>query len=84
MHVIKIRLGGHGAAAITLWWFEEGSNSGIHFDQAGVTFQVLYPPAFKDFYMVLQGLPTEVKERFLGRAILIMANHPLVSCDKLF
>ena len=28
--------------------------------------------------MGLQGLPTEVKERFLWRAIVIKANHPLV------
>jgi len=50
---------GHGAAAFALWWFEEGSNSGLH------------PFAF-------QALPTEVKEMFLWRAILIMASqHPL-------
>jgi len=56
------RLGGHGAAAFALWWLEEGPNSGFHFDQAGVTFQ---------------GLPTEVKEGFLWRAIVTMANNPL-------
>jgi len=55
------RLGGHGAAAFALWWLEEGSNK-WHFDQAGVTFQ---------------GLPNEVKESFLWRAIVLMHNHPL-------
>ena len=42
-----IRLGGHGAAAFALWWLEEGSNK-WHFDQAGVTFQVL-PSYFTRF-----------------------------------
>ena len=28
------RLGGYEAAAFALWWLEEGSNSGLHFDQA--------------------------------------------------
>jgi len=56
------RLGGHGAAAMALWWLEEGSTNGFHFDQAATSFQ---------------GLPSEVKERFLWRAILIMHNHPL-------
>merc|ERR1719365_514405 len=56
------RLGGHGAAAMALWWLEEGSTNGYHFDQAALHFAEL---------------PSEVKERFLWRAILLMANHPL-------
>ena len=34
------RLGGHGAAAMALWWLEEGSTTGFHFDQAALNFQV--------------------------------------------
>ena len=34
------RLGGHGAAAMALWWLEEGSTTGFHFDQAALDFQV--------------------------------------------
>merc|ERR1712037_632497 len=59
------RLGGHRAAAIALWWLEEGSNNGVHFDLAGLTFQAL---------------PSEVKERFLWRAILI--THPLTEEER--
>ena len=45
---------------------------------------ILCAPALKDFDTGLQALPTEVKEMFLWRAILIMASqHPLVSCDHL-
>ena len=39
---VKIRLGGHGAAAIALWWLEEGSKNGFHFDQAVVNFEVVH------------------------------------------
>jgi len=60
------RLGGHGAAAMALWWLEEGSANGFHFDQAALDFQ---------------GLPSEVKERFLWRAIIIMHDHPLEEED---
>ena len=35
--------------------------------------------AFTLFDLDLQGLPSEVKEEFLWRAILIMHNYPLVS-----
>ena len=35
------RLGGYEAAAFSLWWLEEGSNTGLHFDQAFVEFMVL-------------------------------------------
>ena len=34
------RLGGHDAAAFALWWLEEGSNSGLHFDHAVAAFAV--------------------------------------------
>ena len=40
-YIMQLRLGGHGAAAFALWWLEEGSNNGFHFDLAGLTFQVL-------------------------------------------
>ena len=84
---MKIRLGGHGAAAMALWWLEEGSTNGFHFNcPVTVTnFQVvaLLRLAFTMFDLELQGLPSEVKERFLWRAILIMHNHPLVSCNEL-
>lgn len=57
------RLGGHGAAAFALWWLEEGSsNTGFHFDQAAVVFTEL---------------PTEVKEEYLRRAILLMDRNPM-------
>ena len=70
---------------MALWWLEEGSTNGFHFDQAATSFQVvpLFRLAFTMFDLVLQGLPSEVKERFLWRAILIMHNHPLVSCNEL-
>ena len=74
-----IRLGGHGAAAMALWWLEEGSTNGYHFDQAALHFTVTPELAFTSFDLELQELPSEVKERFLWRAILLMANHPLVS-----
>ena len=35
------RLGGLGAAALALWWLKEGSNIGLHFDQAFIVFMVL-------------------------------------------
>ena len=70
---------------MALWWLEEGSTNGFHFDQAATNFQVvaLLRLAFTMFDLELQGLPSEVKERFLWRAILIMHNHPLVSCNEL-
>ena len=71
---------------MALWWLEEDSTNGFHFDQAAANnFQVV-PPLRLDFTLFdldLQGLPSEVKERFLWRAILIMHNHPLVSCNTL-
>ena len=69
---------------MALWWLEEGSTNGFHFDQAALDFQVPPPSlAFTPFHLELQGLPSEVKERFLWRAILIMHHHPLVSCNNL-
>ena len=70
---------------MALWWLEEGSTNGFHFDQAATNFRVvaLLRLAFTMFDLELQGLPSEVKERFLWRAILIMHNHPLVSCNEL-
>ena len=70
---------------MALWWLEEGSTNGFHFDQAATNFQVvaLLRLAFTMFDLELQGLPSEVKERFLWRASLIMHNHPLVSCNTL-
>ena len=69
---------------MALWWLEEGSTNGFHFDQAALDFQVPRPTlAFTSFDLELQGLPSEVKERFLWRAIIIMANHPLVSRNDL-
>ena len=69
---------------MALWWLEEGSTNGFHFDQAAIVFQVPQPTlAFTPFDLELQGLPSEVKERFLHRAILIMHYHPLVSCNNL-
>ena len=79
---MKIRLGGHGAAAMALWWLEEDSTNGFHFDQAAANFQVV-PLLRLGFDLDSQGLPSEVKERLLWRAILIMHNHPLVSCNTL-
>ena len=38
---LEHRLGGLEAAAFALWWLEEGSNTGLHFDQAFVEFTVL-------------------------------------------
>ena len=38
---LEHRLGGLKAAAFALWWLEEGSNTGLHFDQAFVYFMVL-------------------------------------------
>ena len=38
---LEHRLGGLEAAAFALWWLEEGSNNGLHFDQAFVEFMVL-------------------------------------------
>ena len=35
------RLGGHEAAAFALYWLEEASNSGLHFDQAGLDYMVI-------------------------------------------
>ena len=35
------RLGGHEAAAFALYWLEEASNSGLHFDQAGLDYMVM-------------------------------------------
>ena len=35
------RLGGHEAAAIALYWLEEASDSGLHFDQAGLDYMVI-------------------------------------------
>ena len=35
------RLGGHEAAAFALYWLEEASNSGVHFDQAGLDYMVI-------------------------------------------
>ena len=69
---------------MALWWLEEGSTNGFHFDQAALTFQVP-PEACKlyTFHLELQGLPSEVKERFLWRAIVIMHTHPLVSSNHL-
>ena len=70
---------------MALWWLEEDSTNGFHFDQAAANFQVvpLLRLAFTLFHLDLQELPSEVKERFLWRAILIMHNHPLVSCNEL-
>jgi len=56
------RLGGHEAAAFALYWLEEASNSGLHFDQAGVDYMEL---------------PTEEKEGYLTRATLLMHNQPM-------
>ena len=36
------RLGGHEAAAFALYWLEEASNSGLHFDQAGIDYMVIF------------------------------------------
>ena len=38
---LEHRLGGLEAVAFALWWLEEGSNTGLHFDQAFVEFMVL-------------------------------------------
>ena len=38
---LEHRLGGLEAAAFALLWLEEGSNNGLHFDQAFVEFMVL-------------------------------------------
>ena len=38
---LEHRLGGLEAAAFALWWLEECSNTGLHFDQAFVEFTVL-------------------------------------------
>ena len=78
---MNIRLGGHGAAVMALWWFE----AGFLLDQAATSIQVvaLIRLALTMFDLELQELPSEVKERFLWRAILIMHNHPLVSCNEL-
>ena len=38
---LALRLGGHEAAAFALYWLEEASNSGLHFDQAGLDFMVI-------------------------------------------
>ena len=35
------RLGEHEAAAFALYWLEEASNSGLHFDQAGLDYMVM-------------------------------------------
>ena len=35
------RIGGQEAAAFALFWLEEGSISGLHFDQAFLDFMVL-------------------------------------------
>jgi len=56
------RLGGHEAAAFALYWLEEASNSGLYFDQAGIDYMEL---------------PTEEKEGYLTRAILLMNNQPM-------
>ena len=69
---------------MALWWLEEGSANGFHFDQAALDFQVArHTLAFSPFDLEFQGLPSEVKERFLWRAIIIMHDHPLVSCNHL-
>ena len=72
---------------MALWWLEEGSTNGFHFNcPVTVTnFQVvaLLRLAFTMFDLELQGLPSEVMDRFLWRAFLIMHNHPLVSCNEL-
>ena len=39
---LALRLGGHEAAAFALYWLEEASNSGLHFDQAGVDYLVIF------------------------------------------
>ena len=56
--VFQLRLGGHGAAAMTLWWLEDGLANGLLFDQAALDFQVPQPLlAISPFDMELQELP---------------------------
>ena len=66
--MIWLRLDGHRAAAVHLWFIEDGSNAGFLEYQAGLAFQAL---------------PTEVQQAFIYRAISLMASHPMVSCDHL-
>ena len=62
-----------------LWWLEEGSYNGLHFDQAFVAFMVLYNLIFSLPMIVqtldMQELPNEVKEEYLRRATLLMHSQ---------
>ena len=85
LYVIKLRLGGRSGTELQrlpCGGLRRAPTGGSTLSPSRCI--ILCAPALKDFDTGLQALPTEVKEMFLWRAILIMASqHPLVSCDHL-